>query len=432
MRSFFETSKKKVKQRAIIVGVSKKGDRGETDEAILDELASLCGTAGALVVGRMTQLLDRFNSATMIGSGKVDELAAHIGESKANLVVFDTILSPSQQANLEKRLGTQVIDRPALILDIFAIHAKTREARTQVELAQMQYILPRLAGGWTHLERQEGAIGTRGPGETQLETDRRLVRKRIKDLKKKLENIEGERHVQRKGRGEFFNLCLVGYTNAGKSTLFNRLTGEDVVAEDYLFATLDSTTRKVRLPRRNTVLISDTVGFIRNLPVPLVASFKSTLLEASEADLLIHVIDISDRDYEERIGTVTQVLDDIGCRGIPVMPVFNKIDKQNDPDLYMGLLKQYPGARFVSASSGEGLGKLKEDIENYMEQSRVTILATMNPHDSRGYGLLQSIAHVSETISIDGVIQFKARLPKSRLGKLKSQGIEFEVLENHL
>jgi len=431
LRSFFETSKKKIRQRAIVVGVYKKGDSGETGEAILDELSSLCRTAGASVVGRMTQLLDRFNSSTLIGSGKVDELAAHIRERKANLVVFDTILSPSQQVNLEKRLGTQVIDRPALILDIFAIHAKTREARTQVELAQMQYILPRLAGGWTHLERQEGAIGTRGPGETQLETDRRLVRKRIMDLKKKLDNIEGERHIQRKGRGEFFNLCLVGYTNAGKSTLFNRLTGENVVAEDYLFATLDSTTRKVRLPRRNTILLSDTVGFIRNLPVPLVASFKSTLLEASEADLLIHVIDISDREYEERIGTVTQVLDEIGCRGIPVMPVFNKIDRKNDPDLYMGLIRQYPGARFVSASSGEGINKLKEDIENYMEQSRVTILATMNPQDSRGYGLLQSLTYVSETISVDGVIQFKARLPKSRLGKLKSQGIEFEVLENN-
>jgi GTP-binding protein HflX len=429
LKSFFETSKRKTRQRAIVVGAYKKGESIDTDGVLLDELASLCRTAGASVVGRMTQVLERFSPSTLIGSGKVDELGGQIKETKANLVVFDTNLSPSQQVNLEKKLGAQVIDRPALILDIFAIHAKTREARAQVELAQMQYILPRLAGGWTHLERQEGAIGTRGPGETQLETDRRMVRKRITDLAKKLEDIEGERHTQRKGRTDFFNLCFVGYTNAGKSTLFNRLTGESVVAENYLFATLDSTTRKVRLPRRNTILLSDTVGFIRNLPVSLVASFKSTLLEASEADLLLHVIDISDDDYDDRIATVNKTLDEIGCRGIPVMPVFNKIDQRNDPDLYVGLLRQYPGARFISASTGEGLSKLKEEIENYVERARITIMVTLNPSDSRSYGLLQSIAYVSETTSLDGVIQLKARLPESRLGKLKGQGIAFEVIK---
>lgn len=428
MRPLFDTSKKKIKQRAIVVGVSTKGDGPESIEANLDELASLCRTAGANVVGRMTQALDRLNPSTLIGSGKVDELSGKIRKDNANLVVFDTILSPSQQANLEKHLGAQVIDRPALILDIFAIHAKTREARAQVELAQMQYILPRLAGGWTHLERQEGAIGTRGPGETQLETDRRLVRKRISDLRKKLDEIEGERHTQRKGRSEFFNLCLVGYTNAGKSTLFNKLTGENVVAEDYLFATLDSTTRKIRLPKRNTILLSDTVGFIRNLPVSLVASFKSTLLEASEADLLLHVIDLSDEDYEARIIIVNKVLDEIGCSGIPVLPVFNKIDHRNDPDLYMGLMRQYPRARFVSASTGEGLGKLKEEIENYLERSRITIMVSLEQSDSRGYGFLQSIAYISETAPVDGIIRIKARLPKSRLGKLKSRGMEFEEI----
>jgi GTP-binding protein HflX len=429
LKSFFETSRKKTRPRALTVGIYKKGDGAESNGALLDELASLCRTAGAQVVGKMTQALDRFNPSTMMGSGKVEELAAQVKESRANLVVFDTTLSPSQQVNLEKRLGAQVIDRPALILDIFAIHAKTREARAQVELAQMQYILPRLTGGWTHLERQEGAIGTRGPGETQLETDRRMVRKRIIDLKKKLEDIEGERHTQRKGRAEFFNLCLVGYTNAGKSTLFNKLTGENVVAEDYLFATLDSTTRKVRLPKRNTILLSDTVGFIRNLPVSLVASFKSTLLEASEADLLLHVIDLSDEDFEERIATVNKALDEIGCRGIPVMPIFNKIDRRNDPDMFVGLMRQYPGARFVSASTGEGLSKLKEDIENYLERSRVTIIVTLDPSDSRGYGLLQSVAYISDTESEDGVIRLRARLPEARLGKLKSRGIEFEVIE---
>jgi len=424
-----ETSRRKIKQRAVMVGVYKKDEDGDSKDVVLDELASLCRTAGATVVGKVTQFVDRYNPATLMGSGKADELSRIIGDSNANLIVFDTTLTPSQQVNLEKKLGVQAIDRPALILDIFAIHAKTREARAQVELAQMQYILPRLAGGWTHLERQEGAIGTRGPGETQLETDRRLVRKRIADLKKKLDDIEGERHTQRKGRVDFFNVCLVGYTNAGKSSMFNKLTGEHVTAEDYLFATLDSITRKLKLPRRNAILLSDTVGFIRRLPVSLVASFKSTLLEASEADLLLHVIDISDEDFPERIVTVSKILEEIGSGGIPLMPVFNKIDRINNPDLYRNLLKQYPEAHFVSAATGEGLSRLKDDLEIYMDRSHVTILATIDSNDSRGFGLLQSLAYISEASSSDGITRLKARLPAWRLGKLKSHGLEFRIEE---
>jgi len=429
LKSFFETSPKKLRQRAIVVGVFKKSERNGIDDDSLGELASLCRTAGASVVGKITQTLDRFNSATLIGSGKVDELANQANEFKADLIVFDTILSPSQQVNLEKKLSKQVIDRPALILDIFAIHAKTRESRTQVELAQMQYLLPRLAGGWKHLERQEGAIGTRGPGETQLETDRRLVHKRITELKKKLKEIEGERHTQRRGREGLFNVCLVGYTNAGKSTVFNKLTGESVLAEDYLFATLDSTTRKVRLSRRNEILLSDTVGFINKLPVSLVASFKSTLLEASEADLLLHVIDISDNDFEERINTVNDILDEIGCRGIPVLPIFNKIDKRNDPDMYRGLLLRFPGARFISAVSGEGLPSLKAELENYLERSRVTVKVIADPADGRVAKILSSSAYIIETTPQEDMVSFKARLPQSRLGRLSGEGIKFEILE---
>jgi GTP-binding protein HflX len=431
LKSFLhETSKRKIKQRAILVGIYKKSEKTLLYEEPLEELASLCKTAGAVIVGKINQYVERFSPATLMGSGKVTELADMVRVEKADIVVFDTILAPSQQVNLEKRLSRQVIDRPGLILDIFAIHAKTREARTQVELAQMQYLLPRLAGGWTHLERQEGAIGTRGPGETQLETDRRLVRKRISDLKKKLSEIEGERQVQRKGRSDLFNICLVGYTNAGKSTVFNKLTGEHVLAEDYLFATLDSTTRKLHLSRRNEVLLSDTVGFIRRLPVSLVASFKTTLLEASEADLLLHVVDISDEDFEDRISTVNSILEEIGCGDIPIIPVFNKIDLKNDPDLYMAILSRYPGAHFISAATGEGLSRLKSDLEKYLEQSRVTIELTIDATNSRALKLINSIAYIYESRSEDNKVELKVRLPKSRLGKLKGQGINFKVAGN--
>jgi GTP-binding protein HflX len=431
LKTFFhQTSRRKLRQNAILAGVHKKSERAAFEAGTLDELASLCRTAGANVVGRITQVMDRFNPATLIGSGKVEELSRMIEDRSADLVVFDTTLAPSQQVNLEKRLSKQVIDRPALILDIFAIHAKTREARAQVELAQMQYILPRLAGGWTHLERQEGAIGTRGPGETQLETDRRLVRKRISDLKKQLVEIEGERHEQRKGRKDLFNVCLVGYTNAGKSTIFNRITGENVVAENYLFATLDSTTRKVKLPRRDLMLLSDTVGFIRKLPVSLVASFKSTLLEASEADLLLHVISISDDDFEDKIETVMETLNDIGCSAIPTIPLFNKIDLKNDPDLYVRLLRRYPGAHFVSGVTGEGVSTLLASIENHLERSRVTIKTLIDASDSQGYGLISSLAYILDSITRDGRVELKARMPKARLGKLARAGIEFRLVEN--
>ncbi len=431
MKSFLhDTQKRKPKQRAILVGVYRKSDRAVSEDNPLEELASLCRTAGANVVGRMTQFVERFSPATFMGSGKVGELSELVKSEKADIVVFDTILAPSQQVNLEKHLSRQVIDRPGLILDIFAIHAKTRESRAQVELAQMQYLLPRLAGGWKHLERQEGAIGTRGPGETQLETDRRLVRKRISDLQKKLSEIEGERQVQRKGRSELFNICLVGYTNAGKSTVFNKLTGEHVLAENYLFATLDSTTRKIKLSRRNEVLLSDTVGFIHRLPVSLVASFKSTLLEASEADLLLHVIDISDEKLEERIATVNGILDEIGAGDIPIIPIFNKIDLRNDPDLYRAILGRYPGAHFISAATGEGLPRLKTDLENQLEHSRVTILLSVNPSDGRALKLVNSLAYVYESNSVDGILEIKARFLKTRLGKLKGQGLNFKVIDD--
>lgn len=426
MKSFFEgIPGKKALRRAIVVGVRKKGEYSSSLGSHLDEIVSLCRTAGAEVVGRFMQALDRYNPSTLIGAGKVEELVNFAREKQANLVIFDTSLSPSQQTNLEKKLKLQVIDRPGIILDIFALHARTREARVQVELAQFEYLLPRLARGWKHLERQEGSIGTRGPGETQLETDRRLVRLRISELKRKLKRIESERLIQRKMRKGLFKVCLVGYTNTGKSSIFNFLTGEGVTAANYLFATLDSTTRKLKLSGKNELLISDTVGFIRKLPVSLVASFKSTLFEVSSADLLIHVIDTSESDFEYRIASVNRVLGEINANAIPVLHVFNKIDKINDPDLFRSLLTQYPGSRFVSAVTGEGMGRLMETLESYLDITRVTVIASILPDDGSKLNILGSLGQLIDSETDNGILKVKVKLPVSRLGKLESEGIEF-------
>ncbi len=431
MKSFFDgTLKKKLQRRAIIVGAYKKAENNNLQQNRLDEMASLCKTAGGKIVGRVSQYVDRFNPATLIGSGKVEEVASLVRENDADLVVFDSSLSASQQMNLEKKLKLQVIDRPGIILDIFALHARTRESKVQVELAQFEYLLPRLAKGWSHLERQEGSIGTRGPGETQLETDRRLIRLRIRDLKKKLKNIEEERLLQRKGRKEFFNVCLVGYTNAGKSSVFNLLTGEDVTAANYLFATLDSTTRRLDLQNGNKALISDTVGFIKKLPVSLVASFKSTLYEASRADLLLHVIDISDENFEERIAAVNSVLNDIGCDNIPVLNLFNKIDKFSDPDMFRLLLGRYSGARFVSAVTGEGINGLLESLHAFIEKSKTTIIADIHPSDGGKLSLLRTIGHLIDSVAEDDILRVKIRLPLIQLGKLETEGIKYRILDD--
>jgi len=431
LKSFFEgTSTKKIRQRAIVVGVYKKDAGIAPDDRLLDEIASLCKTAGAKVVGRLTQFVDKFNAATLLGSGKSEALAELVRERVADLVVFDSDLSPSQQVNLEKKTSRQVVDRPGIILDIFALHARTREAKAQVELAQLEYLFPRLAGGWTHLERQEGSIGTRGPGETQLETDRRLVRKRIRDLKRKLDDIETERITQRKKREGIFKICLVGYTNAGKSTIFNLLTGDNVVAESYLFATLDSTTRRIRISGRNELLLSDTVGFIRKLPVSLVASFKSTLMEVSGADLLLHVVDISEVDFEQRIATVNNILGEIGGGNIPVIYIFNKIDLRHDPDLFRALLGRFPKARFVSAETEEGIGKIISDLENYLESGKVTITAKIKSGIREKINLISSLGHIIDSVSNDGVFQVKARVPRTAIGRLQAEGIELIETED--
>ncbi|RNL81888.1 GTPase HflX [Sinomicrobium pectinilyticum] len=313
-------------EKVVLIGVINREQDEEKSNEYLDELEFLTYTAGGEVVKRFTQKIDIPNPKTFIGSGKMDEVAAYVEEHEIGTVIFDDELSPAQQKNIEKILRSKILDRTSLILDIFAQRAQTSYARTQVELAQYEYLLPRLTGLWTHLERQRGGIGMRGPGETEIETDRRIVRDRIALLKKKLETIDKQMATQRGNRGALVRVALVGYTNVGKSTLMNVISKSDVFAENKLFATLDTTVRKVvigNLP----FLLSDTVGFIRKLPTQLVESFKSTLDEVREADLLLHVVDISHPNFEEHIASVNQILAEIDTADKPTLMVFNKIDQ---------------------------------------------------------------------------------------------------------
>ena len=315
----------KPRERAILIGIIYHGQDERETEEFLDELSFLTETAGAVPVKRFIQKLDVPNPRTFVGSGKIKELSLFVTENKIDIAIFDDELTPSQLRNIEEALGCRILDRTNLILDIFAHRARTSHARTQVELAQYQYLLPRLTGMWTHLERQRGGIGLRGPGETEIETDRRVIRDRISLLKDQLKKIDTQMVTQRKNRGKMIRVALVGYTNVGKSTIMNLLSKSDVFAEDKLFATLDTTVRKMvigNLP----FLLSDTVGFIRKLPTDLIESFKSTLDEVRESDLLVHIIDISHPTFEEQIKVVNNTLKDLGVSGKPLILVFNKID----------------------------------------------------------------------------------------------------------
>lgn len=318
-------------EKAILIGVVTQQQTEEKLEEYLDELEFLAYTAGASVLKRFTQKMQHPNPKTFIGSGKMEEVAAYVETHDVGTVIFDDELTPAQQKNIEKILKSKIIDRTYLILDIFAQRAQTSYARTQVELAQYEYLLPRLVGLWTHLERQKGGIGMRGPGETEIETDRRIVRDRISLLKKKLVTIDKQMATQRGNRGKLVRVALVGYTNVGKSTLMNVVSKSDVFAENKLFATLDTTVRKVvvgNLP----FLLTDTVGFIRKLPTQLVESFKSTLDEVREADLLLHVVDISHESFEDHIASVNGILEEIEALSKPTVMVFNKIDQYKAED----------------------------------------------------------------------------------------------------
>ena len=362
MPELYDTRVPNSPSRAILIGVKLRNNLMHEAEESLQELQQLAETAGIEVVYETIQSRNAPNPTYFIGEGKVEELKPLVEELDADAIIFDEELSPAQNRNLEKALDVATIDRTGLILQVFAQRALTKEARLQVALAQLEYALPRLTRMWTHLSRLAtgggGGRHLRGPGETQLEMDRRWVRRNIGHVRKALESVEKQRHTQRRNRSEKIKVSLVGYTNAGKSTLFNTLTGETVLAEDKLFATLDSTTRKVDLPQKQQILVTDTVGFIKKLPHQLVAAFKATLEEVLEADLLLHIVDVSHPEAEAQIAAVNVVLKELEATDIPMFMVFNKIDRlKSDEELHI-LQCQYPDALPISAQRGDGIPAL--------------------------------------------------------------------------
>jgi GTP-binding protein HflX len=361
-----EVSPKKKPERALLIGLEQAGVSKWDLRDSMEELAELANSAGAEVVDTVTQKLQKPTAPYYIGKGKAELIKESFKEQHVTSVIFDDELSPAQGRNLENLLSRKVLDRTQLILDIFAQRARSREGRLQIELAQLQYLLPRLTRMWTHLSRQTGGIGTRGPGETQLEVDRRRVQERIARLERELEGVRKVRSVQRQGRKrhQWPVAAVVGYTNAGKSTLLNLLTGADVVAEDKLFATLDPTTRSLTLPNRQRVLLTDTVGFLRKLPHTLIESFKATLEEVSEADLLIHVVDLSHPRVDEHIEAVDTVTKELGAFGKQTLMVFNKIDLLANSELIDVYRNKFPGSVAISARKGIGVSSLVQALQD--------------------------------------------------------------------
>ena len=409
-------------EKAILVGAVLGNNNEYSVEEHLDELELLFQAAGGEVVGRVTQKISRINPSFFIGKGKAEQLIQQAKILYADLIIFDDDLSPAQTKNFLK-LGEnlKVIDRSALILDIFRKHAKSKEAKTQVELAHLQYILPRLTRMWTHLERQMGGIGTRaGMGETQIEIDRRLIRTRISKLKKELIRIEKERDTQSYRRRSEFRVSLVGYTNAGKSTLFKALTGSDVYIQDQLFATLDTTVRQIKINETHPILLSDTVGFIRKLPHNLVASFKSTLKEVLEADLILVMLDISSSQIEDHFQTIENVLKEMGAQEIPQILVLNKVDLISDRNMIEKRQREFPNSVTVSAQQHLRLSELKSRILGKMEENFQTIDLEF-PYDQG-----KTIAHAQEGVEVlkreyeENGVKLRIRGSRSRINQILS------------
>ena len=408
-------------EKAVLVGVVTAGMSREVVEEHLHELQLLAETVGARSVGRFTQRVSRINPKFFIGKGKAEQIVQQAKALNATLIIFDDELSPTQVRNYYKLTESlKVIDRTALILDIFTQHARTREAKTQVELAHLQYMLPRLTRMWTHLERQMGGIGTRaGAGETQIEVDRRLVRDRISKLKTEMKVIETERETQSKRRKEKFRVSLLGYTNAGKSTLMKALTGADVYIKDQLFATLDTTIRSLTMDRKREVLISDSVGFIRKLPHGLVASFRSTLREAIESDLLIIVADASVKSLEEQLETVKEVITSVSAGGKDSLLVLNKIDILPSEELE-GLQARYPNAVFISALEHSSLDMLRTAISDMMEESFLTAEVIFEPTRGKEISSVYDAVEVVQRWYTEDGVHLKIRGEKSAVRRVVS------------
>ena len=396
---------------------------GPPDDGALEEFADLARSAGAQVAATLTARIDRPNPATLLGSGKLEEIKAACDATGADLVLVNHPLSPGQERNLERVLERRVVDRTGLILDIFALRARSHEGKLQVELAQLKHMATRLIRGWTHLERQRGgSIGLRGPGETQLETDRRLLQKRVEQLQKRLEKVEVQRTQMRRARvrSELPRVALVGYTNAGKSTLFNALTGSDAYAADQLFATLDPTVRRVDLPGGDLVL-ADTVGFVRDLPHELVAAFRSTLSEAREADLLLHVIDAADPLREERIAQVDAVLEEIGAGDIPQLLVYNKIDRVDGAEPRRDAALESRQRVWLSARDGQGLDLLRAALAETLGMRRLQGVLRLPAEAGRLRARLHALAAVRSEVHDDSGWQLQVDLALSDAVRLGAQ-----------
>jgi len=413
LKSLIQTRDRRT-ERAFLVGVELKSGTASATRESLDELAELAATAGAEIVGEGTQKVESPHAATYIGKGKAEEFAQFCAQNQVDTVIFDDELSPAQTRNLEKIFEVKILDRTALILDIFSQRARTREGKLQIELAQLQHLLPRLTRFWGHLSRQKGGIGMRGgEGESQLEADRRKVAERIDRITRDLDAVRRQRETQRAGRqrSQWPLASIVGYTNAGKSTLLNNLTGADVMAKDILFATLDPTTRRLRLPTNQNILLTDTVGFIRKLPHGLVEAFKATLEEVVQADLLLHVVDVSHPQSDEQIAAVNTVLSEIGAGDKPTMMVFNKIDQLNGGGNLARLKELYPNSVAISATKGKGIEELLGEIGSQIRPER-ELLELRIPHEEAAViARLHKVGQVLERRYLAKTTKFKARIP---------------------
>ena len=405
--------------RILLVGVATSSRQRWSKADSLEELAALTTTAGGEVVERLIQVRLKLDPATLVGKGMVENLRSTCRTHHIDLLILDEELTPTQQRNLEDAIQVRVIDRAALILDIFALHARTAEAKIQVELAQLEYQRTRLTGFGVEMSRLGGGIGTRGPGETRLEADRRKIEQRITALRKDLKRIDRERAVQRNRRSDLFRLVLAGYTNAGKSTLLNRMTSADVKVSDQLFATLDPNTKPWELARNVNVLVTDTVGFIRNLPTQLVASFRSTLSEVLDASLVLHVVDASDEQIDRKVDAVNDTLSEIGAGDQPVMIVFSKTDRVFDDVALKRLKRSYAGSAFVSGQTGEGIEELKAELLRRVEERMVTRTFTVPGHRLDLVSLLHDSGRVVQEQALKGklrlkVVGFKPALARAR------------------